>query len=575
MAPPSSSGSTPAGATGPTGASGRIDGGPGSAHAFPQQRPAVARWLDRALQPLDAICNRVYTSAWNPLYKSGALAVTFLFLTVLTGIYLFILYRVADPYGSVARLDATWPGSFMRSVHRYSADLAIVAVGLHALKMLATGRTWGPRALAWSTGLLLLGALFLCGWTGLVMAWDVQGQLIAVEGARLIDLLPVFSEPISRSFTHADSVGRAFFFMNLFLHVALPLGLAGLYWLHSSRVARAPTLPTRKLHYYAIAAVSLLALAVPVPLPPPADLLALPTAVPLDLFYAFWLPLARNVSAPMHLLLWLAVAAVAFSVPWWWRPSRRDFPRSTVDESHCAGCTQCYLDCPYEAINMVERSVPSDLSVYVAQVDPALCVGCGICSGSCAPMGVGPVGRTGREQLRDAEAWLETQRAQSPLPERLVVIGCGYGPGGALSDLTDDDGIDDDVLFFPSGCAGSVHTSVIELILRWGAGGVLLVTCPDRDCRYREGPKWLSERVYDDREAELKNRVDKRRVRIVSYAASEAGAARRAIAEFQVDLASLGSVVPERNPSVQAECKTTDAYALLEEAEKAQKEVHA
>jgi hypothetical protein len=35
----------------------------------------------------------------------------------------------------------------------------------------------------------------------------------------------------------------------------------------------------------------------------------------------------------------------------------------------------------------------------VALVDPALCVSCGICAGSCAPMGVGPPGRTGRDQL--------------------------------------------------------------------------------------------------------------------------------------------------------------------------------
>ena len=357
---------------------------PPGAHRFHEPRPLASRWLDDRLRPVDGLFNRIYGSRFNPLYKSGALAVTFLLLTLLTGIYLFILYKVADPYGSVARLDATWLGSLMRSIHRYSADLAIVAVALHALKMLASGRTWGPRALAWITGILLLGVLLLCGWTGLVMAWDVQGQLVAIEGARLLDLLPVFSEPISRSFTHPGSVGRPFFFMNLFLHVALPLGLAALFWLHSSRVARPPVFPPRPVHYYAIGAVVALSLAVPVPLPPKADLLAVPIAVPLDVFYAFWLPLARSVPAAAHLLFWVALAAVSISLPWWWRPAERRYPRSTVDESHCAGCTQCYMDCPYEAINMVARSEPSELSVYVARVDPAMCVGCGICSGSCA-----------------------------------------------------------------------------------------------------------------------------------------------------------------------------------------------
>lgn len=505
------------------------------------------------LRPVDSLFNRVYTSEWNPLYKSGALAVTFLLLTLVTGVYLFILYQVADPYGSVARLDGTWLGSLMRSVHRYSADLAIVAIAFHALKMLMTGRNWGPRALAWVTGIILLSMLLLCGWTGLVMAWDVQGQLVAIEGARLLDLLPLFSEPISRSFTHPDSVGRSFFFMNLFLHVALPLGLAGLYWLHSSRVARAPIFPPKAIHRYAIGAVIVLSLLVPVPLPPKADLLAVPIGVPLDVFYAFWLPIAGAVSAPVHLLSWLILAGVTLSVPWWWRPEKRMFAKSAVDENHCAGCTQCYLDCPYEAINMVTRSEPSELSVYVARVEPTLCVGCGICSGSCAPMGVGPTGRTGRDQLKVAEAFLNTHE---PGVDDLVLIGCGYGLGSDLT-ITTEEGI----IAYPSGCAGSVHTSVIESVLRWGVAGVYVLTCPDRDCFFREGPKWLHERVYNDREAELKDRIDKRRVRIGSFATTETAAARRAISEFRADLLVLSPVVPERNAKIEAECKTTDAYA--------------
>lgn len=520
--------------------------------SFPEPRPKASLWLERALRPVDALFNRVYGSRLNPLYKSGALAVTFLLLTLLTGIYLFILYRVADPYGSVAELDATWHGSLMRSIHRYSADLAVVAVAFHALKMLISGRTWGARALAWVTGILLLGLLLLCGWTGLVMAWDVQGQLVAIEGARLLDLLPIFSEPISRSFTHPGSVGRAFFFMNLFLHVALPLGLAGLFWLHSSRVARPPIFPPKGVHRYAIGAVVVLSLLLPVALPPRADLLAVPIDVPLDVFYAFWLPFARGLPASGHLIFWAVLAGASLSLPWWWRPRKRDFPRSSVDESHCAGCTQCYLDCPYEAIQMVTRDVPSELSVYVARVDPALCVACGICSGSCAPMGVGPGGRSGRDQLAAAESFLETH---APEVDDVVVIGCGYGPG-ATAATANGGGL----VHYPSGCSGAVHTSVVELILRWGVAGVYLLTCPERDCTFREGPKWLAERVYDDREAELKARVDKRRVRIGAFATSEPAAAQRAIAKFREEMLLKGTIVPERNAKIEAECKTTDAY---------------
>jgi coenzyme F420-reducing hydrogenase delta subunit/Pyruvate/2-oxoacid:ferredoxin oxidoreductase delta subunit len=531
-----------------------VDGGPAQPAierdlGLRQPRPRIAAWLDRRWRPVDGLFNRIYTSEHNPLYKSGALAVTFLLLTIVTGIYLFLLYKIADPYGSVAALDATWHGSWMRSIHRYSADLAVVAVALHVLKMLLSGRTWGPRALAWITGVILLGLLLLCGWTGLVMAWDVQGQLVAIEGAELADLLPIFSEPLSRSFTHPESVGRAFFFMNLFLHVALPLGFAALFWLHSSRVARAPFFPPKTIHRYAIGAVAVLSLLVPVPLPPEADLLAVSVPVPLDVFYAFWLPLARSVSAPAHFLAWLVAAGIALSVPWWWRPRERGIRPSVVDESRCAGCTQCYHDCPYEAINMITREVPSDLSEIVARVNPEFCVGCGICSGSCAPMGVGPPARTGREQLRDAETFLRRYR---PTGDDVVMVGCGHGLGAdpGLAELGG--------LVFPSACSGSVHTSVIELFLRSGAGGVMVLTCPDRDCLYREGPKWLHERVYNDREAELQLRVDKRRVRLVNLAASELEAARSALESFRTELDQLGPVVAEHEVKLAFECEPVD-----------------
>lgn len=514
-----------------------------------QPRPAVAAWLDRRFQHIDGLFNRIYGSELNPLYKSGALAVTFLLLTLVTGVYLFLLYKVADPYGSVAALDATWHGSWMRSIHRYSADLAVIAVAVHALKMLLSGRTWGPRALAWITGLVLLGLVLVCGWTGLVMAWDVQGQLIAEEGAHLADLLPLFSEPISRTFTTNESVGRAFFFMNLFLHVALPLGLAALFWLHSSRVARAPFFPPKMIHRGAIGAVLLLSLLIPVPLPPKADLLAVSVQVPLDIFYAFWLPLARSVSAPMHLLAWAVAAGIAFSVPWWWRPRERTIGTSTVDENRCAGCTQCYHDCPYEAINMVPRAVPSELSEIVARVNPDFCVGCGICSGSCAPMSVGPARRTGRDQLRAAEAFLDQLR---PTTQDIVLIGCGHGLGADPRLITNN------VLPYESGCSGSVHTSVIELLLRSGAGGVLVLSCPERDCLYREGPKWLHERVYNDREAELQARVDKRRVRLLRLAPSELTLAQEELVRFRSDLDRLEPVPAETEVSLSFDCEPVD-----------------
>ena len=83
------------------------------------------------------------------------------------------------------------------------------------------------------------------------------------------------------------------------------------------------------------------------------------------------------------------------------------------------------------------------------------------------------------------------------------------------------------------------------------------MTCPPRDCWNREGPKWLTERVYHDREAELQARVDRARVRIVPVAAGECGEAVVALREFVADVSRLASPMRDRSVAIDAECERT------------------
>lgn len=498
---------------------------------------SLKRGLWRTLARADAACNRLYGWRYNPLYHSGALVVALFLVLLVTGIYLLFFYRLGAPYDSVANLTAQpWLGRWIRGLHRYASDAAVVAVVFHAFRLFAQGRSWGPRTLAWVTGVLLFGAVLVCGWTGFVMVWDVQAQVIAQEGARLLDVVPIFSEPISRAFVGERPIPGAFFFLNLFAHIALPIGLGLVVWLHVSRLARPKLLPPRGLMWGSIAALLALSILWPVTMGPPADLFHLPGRAPYDVFYAFWIPLARALPVGAAWAVILAAMFVLLLVPLWTRPRATHHPQpSVVDEQLCSGCEQCFLDCPYDAITMIQRPEPSagaGRSALVARVDPALCVSCGICAGSCAPMGVGPPGRTGRDQLGAARAFAATR---SFAPSDIVVIACERGGGATLARRGAPAGMH----FWPVSCTGNLHTSVVELFLRAGAGGVLVASCPPRDCWNREGPQWLEQRIYHDREAELQERVDRRRVRIVAAAAAEAAGLGAAIARFRVDIATL------------------------------------
>jgi coenzyme F420-reducing hydrogenase delta subunit len=104
-----------------------------------------------------------------------------------------------------------------------------------------------------------------------------------------------------------------------------------------------------------------------------------------------------------------------------------------------------------------------------------------------------------------------------------------------------------------------VHTSVIELLIREGAAGVLLLACPPRDCWNREGPRWLAERVYHEREAELQARVDRARVRIAYANRHERALALDAIRVFGADVAALGAVPADGRHELDVECEPVPA----------------
>ena len=511
----------------------------------PRSRP-VERAALRGLNAVDAACNRLWGWRGNPLYQSGTIVIALLVALLVSGLWLIFFYRVSAPYASVAQLTgAPWTGNWVRSFHRYASDAAVLFTLVHALRMYAQGRSWGPRALAWITGVLMLLLVFVCGWTGYVMVWDTFGQLLVREGTRILDTLPVLSEPTSRIFTGERPIPSVFFFLNLFAHVGLPLAFLVGLWLHVTRLARPPLVPPRPLLWGVIGVVLALAIGRPLTMSPEASAFRFPAQVNADWFYAFWLPLSRSMSAGTALAGAAVTSLALLLVPVATR--RRGTlapPASHVDENICTGCRQCSIDCPYEAITMLPLS--EGRATEVARVTSDLCVSCGICAGSCAPMGVGPAGRTGRDQLVRVRAFLASEERKAG---EIVAVCCERG-AGRFGRMLAVEG----AALYPVDCAGNLHTSVIELLIRGGTGGVLVIACPPRDCWNREGPRWLLERIYHDREAELQRRVDRHRVRVAYANGSEARLARQALREFTAHVAALGAPVAEESPDVEAVC---------------------
>ncbi len=103
-------------------------------------------------------------------------------------------------------------------------------------------------------------------------------------------------------------------------------------------------------------------------------------------------------------------------------------------------------------------------------------------------------------------------------------------------------------------CWVNLHPSVVDLLIRGGAAGGIVYGCPPRDCVGREGPKWLVERLFHDREAELQPRVDRRRVQVATMAAGDLAGTLAAHEQFAKAVEAIAPTVPEPDPLLEQEC---------------------
>jgi F420-non-reducing hydrogenase iron-sulfur subunit len=89
--------------------------------------------------------------------------------------------------------------------------------------------------------------------------------------------------------------------------------------------------------------------------------------------------------------------------------------------------------------------------------------------------------------------------------------------------------------------SGMIQPIMFEMGLKQGAEGVFATGCRMGDCHYREGNKFLNERLMGERMPKLKPAVDKRRVQAYWLSAVEYDQFITMVKEFDQTLAALVS----------------------------------
>ena len=478
----------------------------------------LLRALERGFLHLDRFLGRALPEPLNPFLHTGAVAVTSLLVALVTGVLLLFWYApsVHQAYASVAAMsEAPFTAGFLRSLHRYSSDACMFFALVHALRLFLARRFAGARWLAWVTGVAMVGTLWLVGWTGYWLVWDERAQHVAVGTARLLDVVPIFTDPMSRAFLVDEKVNTFLFFVVFFVHMLLPLAMGIGLWLHLARISRARFLTTAPLTVWVLAWLCVLGALWPADNAGPARMATIAQSFEMDWWYLLPLVLTDRLTGGALWGVTLAGGAALAAIPW--ALARRQPPAAAVTPNKCNACEQCYSDCPYNAISMVPRSDGSRTFDRQAHVNPAACVACGICAGSCKTAGVGVDWFGVREQRAVLARWLLAAAEESEKVHVAFVCAESAGAGLRVDPATgrcpELPGYR--VVVVP--CAGWVHTLGLEHSLRYGARGALVVSCGPGDCHYREGATWTQDRIGGRREPILRTeQVPRERVRLLA-----------------------------------------------------------
>jgi quinol-cytochrome oxidoreductase complex cytochrome b subunit len=204
----------------------------------PAPRSGAAGWLEERTQagPVLAALLHVRVPMSARTYYFGGIALFLFGIQVVTGTLLTLYYRptAAEAYDSVmfitSDVDFGW---LIRSVHHWGANLMIVFVVLHLLRVFFQAAYKYPRELTWVFGAGLLMMTIGFGFTGYLLPWDQTAFWATVVGTEIAGGIPLVGESLLLLLRGGPDVTEATLTRFFGIHVlVLPLATAGLLGIH-------------------------------------------------------------------------------------------------------------------------------------------------------------------------------------------------------------------------------------------------------------------------------------------------------------------------------------------------------
>lgn len=163
-----------------------------------------------------------------------------------TGVILMVFYipEQSQAYKSMIKIITEVPfGQLMRDIHRVGAELMVLFVGLHMLRVYLTGSYKHPRQFTWVTGVILLVLTLALSFSGYLLPWDQLAYWAVTIGTSMAKSAPpkeIMGYITNLLMRGGDAIGQngllRFYLVHVILFPALATILISVHYYRVSRL---------------------------------------------------------------------------------------------------------------------------------------------------------------------------------------------------------------------------------------------------------------------------------------------------------------------------------------------------
>ena len=180
-----------------------------------------------------------FTLTWG----LGGMAVVLVCILFATGLMLKFVYQpVPDrAYESIIHLqNNVLFGQLIRNIHHWSANILLVGVFLHFLRVFFTGAFHPPRQFNWILGLAMFLAVLVSNITGYLLPWDQLSFWAITICTGMLEYIPLIGYRLQNIIRGGSDIGPATLSVFFAIHTAvIPACLLILMPFHFWRIRKA------------------------------------------------------------------------------------------------------------------------------------------------------------------------------------------------------------------------------------------------------------------------------------------------------------------------------------------------